>query len=549
MQIDLNQPGSTDNAFLDRLAQQAALALHAGGCAFYLRESERDCPSLAASYGFATAPWDEGLPEKVCESGEAILPAEPGRPAVLAVPVACRDLVRGVLIVVDDAPGRAYGEQDAAMLRSIADLSAAVLDQSDRLARMTAQFRALHVIDVALTSSLQLDRVLNLILDKAVTLVGAEHGSLRLWDENRWELVLRAHTGEGWTPEVQAYTFRPGHGITGWVAQHRKPCLCSDSLADPQNVVLFEEMRSGVAVPLLVGSGEPGSGGELLGVLLLESTRLAAFDRHDVELLAALAREAVIAIQNATHHEELQRMHQTLKKEQARRVAAEKWTVMGQAATSLAHRINNLIGIVPASAVQVREALNELEMPGADREWIAANLDRIERNSRFVLTLADALFRPFQEPGPRARFDVNRLLNEALEASGPRPDVQIVRDYGRQLPQVESNSLLVDIFVELITNAHKAMDDQPHKRLELRTAAESYEEEDWVVVQVGDTGRGISPERMAHLWDMFQPSAGGLGFGLWWVRTFLERQGGTIACESRAGEGTTFIVRLPVYVG
>jgi signal transduction histidine kinase len=220
---------------------------------------------------------------------------------------------------------------------------------------------------------------------------------------------------------------------------------------------------------------------------------------------------------------------------------------MGQAATALAHRINNLIGIVPASAGEIRRSLTEVEIPQADREWIEANLSRIQRNSRFVLRLADALFRPFQEPGPRAQFDVNRLLNEALQAASIPSGVQVSRKYGRELPKVESSSLLVDVFLELITNAQKAMEGQPQRGLELRTRLELDGSGSWVVVEVSDTGRGLTPEQMAHLWDMFQQSTDGLGFGLWWVRTFIEQQGGTIACESSPGAGTTFTVRLPSY--
>jgi signal transduction histidine kinase len=308
-------------------------------------------------------------------------------------------------------------------------------------------------------------------------------------------------------------------------------------------------MRSGVAVPLLVGLGEEPEPKELLGVLLLESTRLAAFDPHDVELLEALAQEAVIAIQNATQHQKLQLMHQALQDEQERRVAAEKWTVMGQAATALAHRINNLIGIVPACANEIRRTVAGVEMAQADQEWIVANLDRIERNGRFILRLSDALFRPFQEPGPPARFDVNRLLNEALQAANLPPDVQVVRDYGQNLPEVESNSLLVDIFLELITNARKAMEDRPRKRLEVRTRVASDETGAWVVIEVSDTGLGLTAEQMTHIWDMFKQSSDGLGFGLWWVRTFIERQGGAIACTSEPDAGATFSVRLPAYAG
>ncbi len=416
--------------FLESTTQQAALLLHASGSAFYLCDPGSGLLELGALYGLSEPCWDEELLDRVCMSRQATIVAHPDSTTVLAVPSIWRGAVRGVLVAADETPGRAFGEQDAALLQPVAELTAAVLHQAERLTRMTAQFRALHVIDVALTSSLQLDRVLNLILEKAVDLVGANHGSLRLLDPQTGELILKAHLGEGWTPEVCAYPFRVGVGITGWVAEHRQPYLCLDARNDAQNVVLFEEIRAGVAVPLLSGLGENDEPGVLLGVLLLESTRLAAFDQQDVELLEALAQEAVIAIQNATQHHKLQLMHKALQDEQERRVAAEKWTVMGQAATALAHRINNLIGIVPASAAEIRHTLARLEVRQADREWIEANLQRIEHNGRFVLRLADALFRPFQEPGPPALFDVNRLLNQALQAANLPLDIQIIKDYG-----------------------------------------------------------------------------------------------------------------------
>jgi signal transduction histidine kinase len=549
MRDELGPSELLDPAFLEITVQQATLLLRASGGAFYLCDPAQGQTKLAATHNLPELPWDQKLPEHVAEFNRATAQMQPAHPAILAVPSCWRDAVRGVLIVCDNAPDRTFGEQDASLLQPLADLTAAVLHQAERLMRMTAQFRALHVIDVALTSSLQLDRVLNLILEKAVDLVGAEHGSLRLLNPEKGELVLSAALGEGWTPEVRAYTFPIGHGITGWVAQHRQPYLCPDAHQDPQNVVLFENMRSGVAVPLLFGPAEGAKQEELLGVLLLESTRRDAFERQDVELLEALAQEAVIAIQNATQHQKLQLMHQTLQDEQERRVAAEKWTVMGQAATALAHRINNLMGLVPASAAEIRRTLAGIQMPEADRAWIEANLDRIERNGRFILRLSNALFRPFQEPGPPACFDVNRLLNDALQAANLPLSIEVIRDYGDDLPAVESSSLLVDIFLELITNARKAMEDQPRQWLKVRTRLKGDETGSWVVVEIGDTGRGILPEQMAHLWDMFQPSADGLGFGLWWVRTFIERQGGTIACDTRPGGGTTFTVRLPAHTG
>jgi signal transduction histidine kinase len=535
---------TVDSDFLDIAVQQASLLVQASGSAFYLCDPIGQRPDLAASYGNQEAPWSEELIRQACLLRRAAIAEMPGSPALIAVPSVWRDTVRGVLMVVDNTPDRAFGEPEVALLQPLAELTAAAMVQAERLTRMTAQFRALHVIDVALTSSLELDRVLNLILLKATDLVGADHGSLRLLNPETGELVLKAHLGEGWTQEICAYTFRLGHGITGWVAKHRQPYLCSDALNDPLNVVLFEEMRSGVAVPLLEGLSERAQADQILGVLLLESSRLAAFDQRDVELLEAFAQVAVIAIQNATRHQKLQSLHDALQDEHERRVAAEKWAVMGQAATALAHRINNLIGLVPASAAEIRRALSRLEVPQEDEKWIDKNLQRIERSGHFILRMADALFRPFQEVGPLARFGVNRLLKEALQAADPPSDVEVIVDLGQDLPAVESNLLLVDVFLELFTNALKAMEDCAQKRLQVRTWAEVGEATTWVIVRISDTGIGITPDRAAHVWDMFKQSEDGVGFGLWWVRTFIERQGGTISFQSEPGAGTVFFIRL-----
>lgn len=531
--------------FLDSAVQQASLLVQATGSAFYLCDPDCRRFELAATHHIQETTWDENLIRRAARSRRATI-AEPSQSsAAIAVPSVWRDIVRGVLVVIDGAPQRIFGEQDAALLKPLAELTAAALYQAERLTRMTAQFQALHIIDVALTSSLEVDRVLNLILEKATGLVGAEHGSLRLLDRTTGELVLRAHLGEGWTPEVCAFTFQIGQGITGWVAQHQRPYLCADAHNDPLNVVLFEEMLSGVAVPLLGGLGAQEQPDQVEGVLLLESTRLAAFDQQDVELLEALAQVAVIAIQNAIRHHRLQSMHDALQEEHERRVAAEKWAVMGQAATALAHRINNLVGLVPASAAEIRRSLKTAGLSPEDEEWIEANLQRIERSGKFILRMADALFRPFQETGPLARFDVGRLLTEALQAADPPPDVVVIRDDDQAIPPVESSSLLVDVFLELLTNALKAMEGRPNKQLRVRTQSERDEVGYWVIVQIGDTGTGISPDRAEHLWDMFKQSEGGLGFGLWWVRTFIERHGGTISVQTEPGKGTEFSIRLP----
>jgi signal transduction histidine kinase len=545
----MRQPVITDELFdpyfLQSLIHHAAYLLDADGSAFYLWESEARRASLLANHNLSHVRWDDTIPQRAVDSGRTLIETFPQRPTLLAAPLSLQENLRGVLVVADWAASRKYSDHDVFLIESLADLAALASRQTRRLARMTAQFRALHAIDVALSSSLQPERVLSLILEKAVELVGAEHGSLRRLNPETGELLLKAHFGEGWSEEKKAYTPKVGEGIVQWVAENRRPYLCQDVRKDPRYVVLFADMRSSVAVPLLNSPVPTPETDDFLGVLLLESSRPAAFDQRDVELLDALAQEAVIVIQNATQHQRLQAMHVKLQSEHEKRLAAEKWTVMGQAATSLAHRINNLIGLLPASAVEIRRTLASAALSPSDRAWAEANLDRIDRNARFVLRLGDALFRPFKETGPPGRFDVNRLLDEALEAADLPPTIRVKRRYASGLPPVESSPLLVDTFLELITNARKALRQRPRQELTIRTALETEATDRCVVVAIGDTGGGLAPERMPHLWDMFQQSDTGLGFGLWWLRTFIVGQGGTIDCESAPEEGTTFTIRLP----
>jgi len=527
-----------DPDFLQSVVRQATYQCRADGSGFYLGDSVQGRMSLVASHNVKQIPWDEGLPDRVIAGRQALLDVCDDRAVSLAVPLIWQDAVRGVLLVFDVNLKRTFRDRDTVLLQYLADMTASVAQQNERLARMTAQFRALHTIDVVLTSSLESERVLNLILEKAAELVGAEHGSLRQLDPETGKLVLKAHYGDGWTSEKLAYTPRIGQGIARWVAEHRRPYLSPDVRKDPLNVVLFEDMRSSISVPLKYGHAEPSESDSLLGVLLLESSRVAAFDRQDVELLEALAQAAVIAIQNASQH-------QKLRAEQEKRLAAEKWAVMGQAATALAHRINNLMGIVPVSSRETIRSLDKIEMPDSERQWIVANLSRIERNAQFVLKLSDTLFRPFKDSGAVARLDVNHLLNEALENADLPAGIEVQRNFGKNLPMVNCSLLLLDIFLELIINAQKAMVDRSLCRLQVNTRTEQDDTGIWVVVEISDNGRGIPADQMAHLWDMFQQSEDGLGFGLWWLRTFIERQGGSIECRGKIDKGATFIVRLP----
>ena len=99
---------------------------------------------------------------------------------------------------------------------------------------------------------------------------------------------------------------------------------------------------------------------------------------------------------------------------------------------------------------------------------------------------------------------------------------------------VESSSLLVDVFLELVTNALKAMDDGPVKRLRVSTRSEPDEAGTWVVVQIGDTGPGIPAALRDKIFDIFfttKPVGMGAGLGLAIVKEIVHAHGDEVDAD------------------
>jgi phosphoserine phosphatase RsbU/P len=119
-------------------------------------------------------------------------------------------------------------------------------------------------------------------------------GILLLNDRGELEMKHAVHYGE----HVEVPRVPLGEGIVGYAALHREPVLVPDVSQDPRYIRLVPDVRSELAVPLLVKD-------RCIGVLDLESPQLDAFSKRDVEILTLLAGQAAVAIENARLYEEV----------------------------------------------------------------------------------------------------------------------------------------------------------------------------------------------------------------------------------------------------
>ena len=144
-------------------------------------------------------------------------------------------------------------------------------------------------------------------------------------------------------------------------------------------------------------------------------------------------------------------------------------------------------------------------------------------------------------------LDLHRMLERlAQEFRYGHPNVTVVREWGEDIPPISgSRAQLERAFHNLLTNAGRAMPDGG--TLTLRTRREG---DEWIVVEVKDTGISIPPETQDKIFRIgfsdWRNGQKGSGLGLYVARRNVENHGGRIEVSSTVGEGTTVTVWLPI---
>lgn len=176
-------------------------------------------------------------------------------------------------------------------------------DGNDRESRLT-RLRALYTISDILTTTQRSDQVLKAILKEAVKVTRATSGSLILID--RANSVLNIEISANLDPQAaKQLKLKIGEGVTGWVAKTGKPLLVGDIRRSRHYVNLKSEVKCELAVPLIIG-------GEVVGVINVDSNRLNAFTKGDKELLIAVAAQSAKVMQAAQLYEENRRKAERL---------------------------------------------------------------------------------------------------------------------------------------------------------------------------------------------------------------------------------------------
>ena len=228
--------------------------------------------------------------------------------SVLSVPMRVSQTNVGAIVAMSDVL-RAFTPSDVEILHVVSSQAAlaawragvsatsAVEGQNDLILLAQRKIQELSLVNQvsnAVSSTLDLDEVLDIALEQSMLAVGANTGSLMLINEetHRLEIVASRGLAKKWTEHTSQ---KIGTGVAGWVAEHGESVLVTNAREDPRFHMTFfrDDITSAASVPLK-------EKGRVIGVLNVNTTLAGRIiDERDLELLETVANELATAIDNA----------------------------------------------------------------------------------------------------------------------------------------------------------------------------------------------------------------------------------------------------------
>ena len=493
--------------------------------------------------------------------------------AYISEPLLYRDRLLGVITVNHEDSARRFTEQDGEALALFAGQAAIAIENArlyaeaqaalETIRRQHAAAQALLEVSQALTRTLELDRLFDLIVEKVLGVTGAEAcGISRITPAGELEYVR----ARGFYDSLHPPTSLPsGEGVMGRCLEVGGPVWSRDSLDDPAIAyrpetrarVAAEGMHAGLAVPIITADRP-------YGVLYIGRRRPHDHTPQEVDFAQALAAQAAIAIENAQLYAGQQAAYEQLKAAQDHAVQVEKLRALGEMAGGVAHDFNNLLtGILgQAQLLKLRSAdLDVHERAGLIEQAALDGAETVRRILGFARTRAEAAYAP---------VDLGVLLPQVLEVTRPRWKDEAQRRGAtieavlalEPVPPVLGNAAeLREVLVNLIFNAVDALPRGGRITLGARRGpdgpapppgpgpgAAAGAPAETVEIVVRDTGVGMPEAVRRRALDPFFTTKGvkGSGLGLSMVYGIVSRHGGALLLESREGVGTIVTVRLPV---
>ena len=410
------------------------------------------------------------------------------------------------------------------------------------LARSVEELQALGQVSQAVSSTLDLRKVLATIVAHAVELSGTESGAIYEFDETSEQFQLRAthQMSEELTRAIREGGINRGETALGRAGEKRQAVQVADIREEPtyplREIIERDGFRALLAVPLLRED-------RLIGGLVVRRRVPGQFPSETVDLLQNFATQSALAIQNARLFREIEKKGRELE------VASKH---KSEFLANMSHELRT-----PLNAILGYTELILDKIYGNVPEQIQEVLERVEQNGRHLLSLInDVLDLSKIEAGQLtlslSDYSIKEVVQTVVTAVESLAAEKNLELKVRVSPEVDcgkgDEQRISQVLMNLLGNAIKFTEEG-------KVEVEATTSKDTFLVSVSDTGPGLSEADQQRIFEEFHQvdasstrKKGGTGLGLSIAKRIVEMHGGRIWVESTLGQGSTFSFTLPVRV-
>jgi len=425
-------------------------------------------------------------------------------------------------------------EGEIAYLASLRDITERKRAE-ERIHRHRQREVILHEINLAITSTLDLRSVLEILLDKIDSHFPYAAATVRLVNRQTGDfepLACRNINVEDWKAGIS-------RGFIREMMESKAPVISTNVQTDPRarDPKFFRKhgLVSFLGTPMIAK-------GEVLGGLSFYTSEEHQFSKEEIEFLSTLAGQAAIAIHNSQLYEHTK--EQAVELEKANKVKSDFLSVMS-------HELRTPLSVIMGYTKLMKEG-----MLGDINQKQERALGKLLNYSNDLLTMITSVLEAtnMEAGAVKVKNHPFGLVNflDWLKAAHEVPldkDVALTWDYPSNLPVMKTDSgKLNQILRNLINNAIKFAE-----KGSVTVSARYLSGTEAVEFKVADKGIGISKEALPLIFEKFRQldssdtrSHGGVGLGLYIVKQFTEMLGGTVTTETEPGRGSTFVVTVPI---
>lgn len=472
--------------------------------------------------------------------------AEPRPFCRLSIPLIAGDEVLGVIDLKSDSCTRIQPDMEE-MLGTLASQAALVLRNASthqELEQHYSEISLLYEIQQELTSTLEYQKVLELIVERTRRLLDASECTIRLIEDREGKRFIRvsATTGRMFIgpdelPFEQALIDQQVFG--------GELLSIDDVRTDARFPDREDAIKAGVVsmlcAPLMVRR-------KVIGTIRLYTAARREFTVADRKMLLAVAGQAAVAIEHArlyrqieVKNRELLASNVQLRKTQKELVKKERLAALGEMAATVAHEIRNPLTSVRGFAQRIARKYAGTG-DGRLGEYTGIIIEEVDRLNKFIKDVLD--FARRAKPDFQ-RVNVNKLLSEIITLMRDELTAQsivVLSDFDMELSEtVLDEALIKQVFLNLLQNARQAM--SKGGVLMVRTQNSGSD----VRIRIADDGAGIPKQILQKIWTPFYTTkVQGTGLGLSLVQRIVDDHHGRIYIRSRVGKGTVVDIFLPV---